>query len=143
METYFEISESGNKVRVDVIEFIKPGNFWLRSKVTVKAGVFSGEYFVDFEASFFESFKEKVSDLYDNFLGGAMFYDEENHLEIRIYGNGRGKFEVDVKASDNPYNGGYLSFKMNIDQTYIMPLVKSLNHITKAFPVSTKINKRN
>jgi len=141
METYFEISESGNKVRVDVTEFIKPDSFWLRSKVTVKAGVFSGEYFVDFEASFFESFKEKVSDLYDNFSGGAMFYDDNNHLEIRIYGIGGGHFAVDVKANDNPYDGGYLSFKMNIDQTYIMPLVKSLNAIIEAFPVSAKLKK--
>ncbi len=142
METYFEISESGNKVRIEAVEFAHHGaeidwdKNWVKSKVTVKAGSFSGEYDAEFMTTDFDRFKKDFSALYDNLSGGAMFSDLEGYLELRIVGDGNGHFEMKAIANDKPgIYGSQLTFEMNFDQTYIKNIVRQLGKIAEAFPV--------
>jgi hypothetical protein len=141
METYFEISESEKFVKVEVLEFINYDSDsdwdknWLKSRVTVAVGAFHGEYLADFQTIDFERFKIGLHKLYDNLAGAVMFDPLEGHLLIKIIGDGIGHFNVDVEASDKPNYGGELSFSIDIDQTYIMPIVKQLSAITNEFPI--------
>lgn len=140
---YFEIFDTGNLVRLEPIELIKyDSNIdwdqnWVKTKVTVKGGNFSGQYSADFLTVEFKKFKQELSQLYDNLKGTANFNDLEGFLELKIDGDGFGHFEVKVKACDQPgTNGSELTFKLAFDQTELKELVNQLNSITKQFPIT-------
>jgi hypothetical protein len=142
METYFEISESGDKVRVEVSEYAHHNaendwdNNWVKSKVMVKAGNFSGEYNAEFRTNDFVRFKVELGALYHNLSGGAVFNDLEGYLELRVLGDGNGHLELKAVVNDRVGRcGNELTFEMNFDQTYISSIVRQLNKITEAFPV--------
>jgi hypothetical protein len=147
MDTFFEISESGNTVRIEPIEFHKYDSDidwdknWIKTKIFVKGGHFSGEYIADIMSIDFETFKQSFSALYDNLSGVSEFYDLEGYLNLKIKGDGIGHFEMQVTACDRlGVNASHLHFSMQFDQTYIKRLSNELNKITEEFPVSGNLN---
>jgi hypothetical protein len=146
MEAFFEISDNGNIVKVEVLNFIWDSGSdwdrnWVKSKVTIKAGRFSGEYEADLRTVDFIAFEKQFSALYDNLNGAAAFHDIERYLDLRIIGDGIGHFEIDVTANDNPgSNPRELTFTMNIDQTFIKPIVKQVKGIIEQFPLIGTLN---
>ena len=149
-EIYFELFDAGDIVRLEPIELINyDSNIdwdknWVKTKVTVKGGKFSGQYSGDFMTVDFEKFKQELSRLYDNLKGTANFNDLEGYLELKITGDGIGHFEVDVKACDQPgINASELTFTMGFDQTEIKNLVNQLDRITKQFPITGDFNIKN
>lgn len=149
-EVYFELFDAGDIVRLEPIELINyDSNIdwdrnWVKTKVTVKGGKFSGHYSGDFMTVDFEKFKQELSRLYDNLKGIANFNDLEGYLELKITGDGIGHFEVDVKACDQPgINASVLTFTMGFDQTEIKNLVIQLDRITKQFPITGDFNIKN
>jgi hypothetical protein len=144
-EIYFEIVDSGNIVRLELIKLINKNSKhdwdrnWIITKVTIKGGAFSGQYNADFMTVDFEKFNRELSSLYDNLNGTANFKDLEDYLELKIIGDGLGHFEVDVIACDQPgIYGSELKFKITFDQTQIKELVNQLDLINKEFPVTWK-----
>jgi hypothetical protein len=142
-EIYFEIFDAGDLVRLEPIELIKYNSDvdwdknWVKTKVTVKGGKFTGQYSGDFMTVDFEKFKQELSRLYDNLKGKASFNDLEGYLELKITGDGIGHFEVDVKACDQPgVNASELTFTMGFDQTELKELVNQIDRITKQFPIT-------
>ena len=143
MDTYFEISESGNIVRIEPMGFRKYESDidwhenWIKTKIFVKGGSFSGEYIADIRPVDFVQFKKSLNVLYDNLSGAAEFNDVEEYLTLKIKGDGIGHFEMQVTACDKPgFEASYLNFTMHFDQTYIKGLVNNLNKITEEFPVT-------
>ena len=141
-EIYFELFDAGAVVRLEPIELINYNSDldwdknWVKTKVTVKGGTFSGQYSGDFMTVDFEKFKQELSQLYDNLNGAANFNDLEGYLELKIKGDGIGHFEVGVKACDQPgVHGSELTFTMGFDQTELKALISQLNGITKLFPI--------
>lgn len=142
-ELIFEIFDAGDIVKIEPLELIKYDSEldwdrnWIKTKITVKGGAFSGQYQADIMTVDFEKFKQELSKLYDNLKGGAIFEDLEHALQLKIQGDGIGHFEVQVTANDNPgINSSKLSFTMAFDQTEIKHLVNQLDKITKAFPIT-------
>ena len=149
-EIYFELFDAGDIVRLEPIELINyDSNIdwdknWVKTKVTVKGGKFSGQYSGDFMTVDFEKFKQELSRLYDNLKGTANFNDLEGYLELKITGDGIGHFVVDVKACDQPgINASELTFTMGFDQTEIKNLVDQLDRITKQYPITGDLNIKN
>lgn len=143
MDTCFEISESGNIVRIEPMEFLKYDSDidwdknWIKTRIFIKGGSFSGEYIANIRTVDFAGFKKSLGALYDNLSGSAEFYDIEEYLTLKIKGDGIGHFEMQVTACDKPgYEASYLNFTMHFDQTYIKGLVNNLNKITEVFPVT-------
>jgi hypothetical protein len=141
-DLYFELFDAGDLVRLEPIELIEYNskidwdNNWVKTKVTVRGGKFSGQYTGEFMTVDFEKFKQELSGLYDNLKGSANFNDVEGFLELKIKGDGIGHFEVQVKACDQPgVNGSELTFAMAFDQTELKELVNQLDRITKQFPI--------
>lgn len=142
-EIYFELSDAGDIVRLEPIELIDyKSNLdwdrnWVKTKITVKGGAFSGQYQADIMTVDFEKFKQELSKLYDNLKGGAIFEDLEHALQLKILGDGNGHFKVQVTANDSPgIDSSKLGFTMAFDQTEIKSLVNQLDKITKAFPIT-------
>ena len=138
---YFEISDSGNYVRIEPInrihynsQHISDEN-WINTKIVVKAGVFNGEYLSYIMTSDFEHFKHELKNLYNNLSGTALFCPLEEQLKLSIKGDGIGHFNVDCKAQDQAGVGNLLLFDLNFDQTMIPTLISQLEIITEAFPI--------
>jgi len=81
---FFEISESGNFIRINLIGSNHPNaeldwdKNWLKGLVKVKSGGFSGEFKADFMPVDFVSFKNELTKLYDKLNGIATFNTLEN-----------------------------------------------------------------
>ncbi len=144
-DIYFELFDAGDLIRIEPLGLIKyDSDFdwdenWIKSRVTVKGGTFSGQYSADFMTISFEKFKRELSLLCDNLNGVAVFSDIEGYLGLKIKGDGIGHFEVYVTASDQPGIGGILTYTMGFDQTELSSLIDQLNLITKAFPIIGEI----
>lgn len=148
-DIYFEISDSGNIVKLEPKQLVRQGseldwdNNWIITTITVKGGKFSGQYEAEFMTIDFEKFKQELSLLYNNLNGSATFNGLEEQLELKIKGDGIGHFEMIVTACDQTGYGGKLKFTMSFDQTSIKELVSQLERITKNFPIVGDFNIKN
>lgn len=148
-ELCFSLQDSGNIVHLEPIERINYESSidydknWIKTKITLKGGVFFGQYVADIMTIDFERFKQELYVLYDKLDGKATFADLENALKVEIQGNGIGHFEVKVTAHDKPSFGANLNFTMCFDQTCIKLLVHQLDEITKRFPIIGDFNIKN
>lgn len=141
-DTYFELSNSGDLVRIEPqarIEYNSDLDYdknWIKTKVTINAGSFSGQYSGAFLTTDFNFLKLELSKLYVNLKGTATFCDLEGYLELKIIGDGFGHFDVAVKACDNPgIYGSELKFNIQIDQTQIKKMTNQLGEILNEFPI--------
>ena len=148
-ELLFEIQDSGNMLRLEPLELAYPDsssdfdNNWVKTKINVVGGVFSGGYITELMTVDYEKFKRELSALYNNLKGKVIFADIEGSLKVELRGDGLGHFEVDVLVCDKPCFGAKLNFIISIDQTCIKPMVKQLNEITKRFPITGEFKMRN
>ena len=139
---FFELKEGANFLRIDIIGFAHPDaeldwdRNWLKSKLTLKVGGFSGQFDCDLMTTDFERFKEQLFELYERMGGIAIFETREEQLTIRIEGDGIGHFQADCMAMDFPGTGNKLEFELTFDQTFIPDLVTQLDDITRTFPTS-------
>lgn len=138
--TYFEISESGNLIRIELIGLNYPtakldwDRNWIRGFVKVKAGAFSGEFKADFITADFVDFKNELIKLYDKLNGIVTFKTLESQVEIKIVGDGIGHLNAECIVMDNAGNGNKLEFEISFDQTHIPKIINQLEKITNKFP---------
>ncbi|MEO8236390.1 MAG: hypothetical protein ABI549_13315 [Flavobacterium sp.] len=138
--TYFEITESGDFIRIDLIGLNYPNaeldwdRNWISGIVKVKAGVFSGEFKADFMTVDFFSFKNELVKLYDNLNGIATFHTLESQVEMKIVGDGIGHLNAECVVMDNAGNGNKLKFEISFDQTHVPKILNQLEKIVNKFP---------
>jgi len=139
----FKISTGENFVKLEPIELIKYDSEidwdknWVKTKVFIKGGQFSGTYIAEFMTTDFEQFKQELFNLYDNLKGAANFKDLEGYLELKISGNGLGHFTIEVRAHDSTgVDMAELKFSLSFDQTQIKDFVYQLEKITKFYPIT-------
>lgn len=148
-DIYFEIFDSGDLIRLEPIKTqddtsqLDWDRNWVRTKVTVKGGVFSGQYIADFMTTDFELLKRDFKQLDKNFKGTAKLEPLERQLLLDITGDGLGHFNVKCTAKDQPNYGGTLSFNLSFDQTELARLINELDRITKAFPIKGNFKIKN
>jgi hypothetical protein len=139
--TYFEIANEGDIIRIEPLSLTFPkaqldwDRNWIKTKVTVKGGVFGGQFVAEFMTTDFEIFKRQLKNLDNDFNATATFEPLEQQLVLKIKGDGLGHFEVDCEATPEPHLGQTLIFSINFDQTQIKEYVRQLDTITKAFPI--------
>jgi hypothetical protein len=140
-EVSFEIFDGGDLIRLEPLHVISYSSNldwdknWIKTKVTVKSGAFSGQYFADFMTTDYELLKRALRKLNNDFNGQAKFEPLEGELVLQIRGDGLGHFEVHCTACDQPGLGGKLAFGLSFDQTELSRLIKELVAITKLFPI--------
>lgn len=139
-KTFFEISESGNLIRIDLIDFSHPNaeldwdKNWVKGFVKVKAGGFLGEFKASFMTVDFVSFKNELTQLYDKLNGIATFSTLESQVEIKIIGDGIGHLKAECEVMDSAGIGNKLEFEINFDQTHIPKILNQLEKIINQFP---------
>lgn len=109
---------------------------WLKTKISVQAGAFSGIYDADLTTFDFENFEQDLNSLYENLNSEIEFKDLEGYLYMKIKGNGLGNINAEISCSDDTgINAATLNFELNFDQTYIKPVIQKLKNITNKYPV--------
>lgn len=110
---------------------------WLDAKVNLSAGGFSGTLYGQVRTTELVAFQKELLTLYETLSGTAEFSTIENWIFIRAIGNGRGHLLWDCMVSDQVGGayGNILNFKLQLDQTFIPDILRSLEQIAVAFPV--------
>ncbi len=140
-ELYFELQDNGYAVKIEPIEVIRSNSNldwdknWVRTRITINGGAFSGWYIADFMTIDFEALRQIFDILYNDLNGMAVFADLEGALKLEIQGDGLGHFNVNVTACEEPCFGSTLNLTISFDQTYIKPLINQLSEIIKRFPI--------
>jgi hypothetical protein len=140
-ELWFEIRDRADVLRLEPLGYAYPNSdsdfdrHWVKTKVNVVGGAFSGEYIAELLTEDYEIIKSGLSALYENLKGKAVFANIDGSLKVEIEGDGLGHFEANVSACDRPCLGAELNFILSFDQTSIKPMIKQLNDITRRFPV--------
>ncbi len=138
---YFEIFDGGDIIRFEPIQVYDQTSQldwdrnWVRTKVIVKGGAFSGQFVADFMTTDFELFKRDLINLDKDLKGTAKLEPLEGQLLLNLSGDGLGHFEVSCKAADQPGYGGTLMFTVRFDQTELSRLINEMKAITKVFPI--------
>ena len=148
-DIYFEIFDAGDIIRLEPIQVYDDASQldwdrnWVKTKVIVKGGAFSGQFTADLMTTDFELFKRDLKNLDKDFKGTAKLSPLEGQLIININGDGLGHFETKCNVTDQPGYGGTLSFSLSFDQTELPRLINELDKITKAFPIKGDFNIKN
>jgi hypothetical protein len=148
-ELYLEISEAGDTIRLEPFLLTYPNaeldwdRNWIKTNVTVKGEVFSGQYVAEFMTTDFEIFKQQLKKLDTDFNGTAKFEPLGGQLVLNIKGDGLGHFELSCEATPESHLGETLSFSINFDQTQIKEYVRQLDKITKQFPIDGEFKIKN
>jgi len=148
-ELYFEIFDAGDIIRLEPFQLSNPGaeldwdRNWVKTNVTVKGGVFKGQYIAEFMTIDFELFKQQIKKLDSDFNASATFEPLEQQLIVKIKGDGLGHFEVHCEATPEPHLGQTLTFSLGFDQTEIKSLARQLDVITKKFPIDGDFKVKN
>jgi hypothetical protein len=98
-------------------------------------GGFRGAFRASLRTDEFVRFREQLGLLYENLDGRAEFQSMERWLSIRVSGDGRGHFEADCEARDDPSFGNALRFTLHFDQTELPVILRGLAALEEAFPV--------
>lgn len=136
-ECFFEINSNGSFIKVEVLNsnFEKPKSHsdldWISTKVSVKAGAFSGFFYADMEKLDFEKFEKEISTLYNNLKGIAWFNNIEEQVDIKIEGDGIGYFEANCNVEES-LSGVTLNFKIQFDQSHLPNLIVQLKNIKES-----------
>lgn len=108
---------------------------WVACAIDVKVGGFRGHVDADLRAEEFMTFRDGLQRLYDQLAGEAVFKTMEHWLTILVRGDGRGHFEAQCELRDDPGMGNRLVFSLAFDQTELLPILRSLDAVLRAFPV--------
>ncbi len=148
-DIYLLFTDAGDMVRIEPIGLTHPNaeldwdRNWIKANVTVKGGVFSGQFVAEFMTTDFEYFKQQLKKLDNDFTASVLFEPVEQQLVLKIKGDGFGHFELDCEATPEPHLGTTLSFSLSFDQTQIRDYIHQLDRITKAFPIDGDFNIHN
>jgi hypothetical protein len=146
IETYFEIKEGSDFVRVEVLKqnFPDAELDWDKNSVScwvsAKAGLFSGKFKADLMTTDFKIFKKELEILYEKLDQGATFEGYEYQVTVRIKGDGIGHLHAKCWLMDHVGIGNELKSELNFDQTELPKLIEQLEKITTKFKVFGKIN---
>ncbi len=133
----------GDHVRVEIVSRERPaandyydGN-WLRCRVSVRAGAFSGRYPAALRVEEFVGFLGGVRRLHETLAGDAVFATMEEQLRIAISRtDSLAALRATGVALDQPGVGNRLTFELaEFGQTELVGLIADLERATDAFQV--------
>jgi len=108
---------------------------WIESEIQVQAGGFEGAYHANLRSDDFENLNRELTALSQTLSGRATFSTMEEQLSFTMEGNGRGHIRISGQARDVVGTGNRLEFSLEMDQTYLPPILRALAAVLKKFPV--------
>lgn len=102
------------------------GENWFTANVRVASGIWSGHFRWQFHKGELHQFTAEVDQLYRTLSGAAKLIPMEPNLELEMIGDGKGHITVKGQARAEFGTGTYLTFGLEVDQTELPIIVKSL-----------------
>jgi hypothetical protein len=110
------------------------GNFlWCTAEVL--AGGFRGSISNVLRNEDLIRFLSRLEVLYQRLDGEALLDTLDGWLDVRVIGVGHGQMEVRGQLCDDPVGGNTLEFRLDLDQTFLAPLIEQVRAAVNAFPV--------
>jgi len=129
----FHIGENASEyVRVAITR--DNGDGWLSAHVDLSVGAFRAQYAADFNSWAFADFCAQLEKLYRTVTGSAQFTSYEKQLELTLSCSGTGHVLVRGEAMDYAGTGNRLSFRIDVDQTYVPAVLKTLRAMVDQYP---------
>jgi hypothetical protein len=131
--------KSGDHVSIMVVGRENQDCDWLRAKISVSAGAWSGDISESIDTDSLVSFRQQLQALYSRLEGKAKFEPIEPSINLTLKGDRLGHIVVSGVADDQPAIGNKLHFHFDLDQTYLPLLVSQIQMIENAYPIVGKL----
>jgi hypothetical protein len=103
------------------------GENWFSADVRIACGIWRGVFRWQFYKGELHQFANELGQLYQTLSGTAKLIPMEPNLELEMTGDGKGHIIVKGKAIAEFGTGTYLVFRLELDQTELPTIVKSLS----------------
>jgi hypothetical protein len=110
------------------------GDGWFSAQVDVVVGAFRGTYSADFNSWAFSEFRTSLDGLYRTLSGSASFTSYERQLEMTMTCTPQGHIDLRGEAVDFVGTGNRLSFRIELDQTYLPKILADLQAALDRYP---------
>lgn len=111
---------------------------WIECELSIASGGFRGSFRANLRSEEFTAFLEQTRELVEALQGSASLTTMEGQIALYLTGNGKGAIRVHGEAIDEAGGLNRLQFEFEIDQTSLVPICESLEHLLAAFPVKQK-----
>lgn len=109
---------------------------WVHSDLSATVGGFSGHVRACLRVDEIKRFRDQFAPLYDALDGVAEFTSLEHWISVKITGDGLGHFNARCELRDDPSFPNRLIFDLTFDQTMTPSMLRQLDSILDAFPVT-------
>jgi hypothetical protein len=99
---------------------------WFDAEVEVQCDGWRGKIRAEFMQGELTRFAEEIRNLHKNLFGEALLNPIEPHLTLSLIGDGKGHILVKGTAQNRLGGGTELSFRLEIDQTYLLAIADAL-----------------
>ncbi len=100
---------------------------WFDTEVEVQCDGWRGKFGASFRQGELSRFARELRILHEQLNGKAILAPLEPNLELSFVGDGKGHVGVKGTARNNFHTGTKLSFSLDIDQTYLPTIAKTLS----------------
>jgi hypothetical protein len=112
---------------------------WLRSKVRVAAGPFSGDANGALTTQDFVYFERELTEMLRTLQGKATFQTDEDWLRFEIRMGSRGTATISGAVKASGASQASLRFSFETDQSFLGSTKRGLAEITANFPIKQQI----
>jgi len=120
--------EEGN--RISIRRRTKNGpEGWFDTEIEVRCDGWHGKFGASFMQGELSQFAKQVQDLHQHLHGQATLEPMEPNLTLSLSGDGKGHVEISGVAQKQFHTGTKLTFKMELDQTYLPAIARALANI--------------
>jgi len=102
------------------------GYDWVRARVSVKAGPFSGSTELMTSMGDLTRFRDDLDKAYESLSGGVTLSPLERQIEIELKINDRGQVSVEGYLKEHASYGNQLNFTYSFDQTDLKRTISQL-----------------
>jgi hypothetical protein len=118
----------GEFVRIRRVSANGP-ELWFGTEIEVQCDGWRGSFAASFMQGELTRFAREVRTLQRSLKGKATLLPLEPNLTLSLAGDGKGHVQIDGTARNRFGSGTKLSFQMEVDQTYLLGIAKSLEEI--------------
>ena len=132
--TEIRIGRTSEEVTIRLRDSEKPDpEGWVNADVALKMHAWSGLFAAQFLEDDFGVFAQDLRRLSDGLAPPAQLFSTDGYLEITLTRDELGHVDVTGEAWDTPRWGAHLEFSFQIDQTYLPPILSSVESVLEQF----------
>ncbi len=130
-----------NRLRIRVIRRSHPectdywDANWQDVLIELDVGAFEARITGDLRAEEFVGFHNELTHLYDTLAGAATFRTLEGWIELVFSIDKMGHILLKGMLLDDPGIGNRLTFRLDLDQSYLPDILRALDDVNARFPV--------